>query len=150
MILFVCTGNLCRSPMAEYLLRKRLGNDSEWEVASAGTATVDGLPASERAVEAMKEKGIDMSGHVARCVTMGHVRSAAFVIAMATQHRDELLRRFPEAEGKVFLLKSVGTAPGADVADPIGMSLDTYRSTRDEIDADLADLTIFLHERGRV
>ncbi len=147
MILFVCTGNTCRSPMAEHLFRARAGTALGWQAVSAGVLAFPGAPASAEAVAALREKGIDLSGHRSRPVTRDLVEQADLIVAMTAGHRDELRRRFPAAADRIRLLHAFGTqAVEADVSDPIGQSMDVYRHVRDEIDSSLADLILFVRE----
>ncbi|MDK2857356.1 MAG: protein arginine phosphatase [Verrucomicrobiota bacterium] len=146
-LIFVCTGNTCRSPMAEGLLRQILGPDSGWQITSAGICAANGWPANPNAVEALREKGIDISNHVSRALTPALVQTADLLVTMTRAHRDAVLRMCPESEGKVFLLTSFGvTQAAADIYDPIGESLDVYRRVRDEIDAALPDLVLYMME----
>lgn len=147
MVLFVCTGNVCRSPMAEYLLRKWMGKNTPWEVKSAGVSTYDGMPASEEALVALSEEGLDASGHRSRFLTRELVDAADLVVVMTHAHRRVVLSQFPKAGSKVLLLNAFNAARrNEDVEDPIGMSLDIYRRTRDEMNAAMPDLVLHLHE----
>src|SRR5688500_221406 len=109
-ILVICTGNVCRSPMAEgflrTVLRRRLG-DRAPSVASAGTSGWEGSGAMAESVEAAGERGVDISGHVARRLTRGDVYDADVVVAMAAEHRDAVSRAMPEAAGRTFTLKEL-------------------------------------------
>jgi len=109
-ILVVCTGNVCRSPMAEGLLHnafvRRLG-DRAPEVSSAGTMGWEGSPAMPEAVEAAGEKGVDLHGHVARRLELPMLPDADLVIAMSQEHREEIERIAPEAGGRTFTLKEL-------------------------------------------
>ena len=136
--------------MAEYLLRARLPRGMRWTVGSAGVAASDGFPASAESILALREKGIDLMPHRSRALTRELVDAASAIVVMTAQHRATILERFSEAGGKVFLIKSFDSAAsGVDVEDPIGMDLETYRSVRDEIDACLPELILFLHETGK-
>lgn len=147
LVVMVCTGNICRSPMAEQLLLHWLGPDTPWEVRSAGIAAVSGLPASEEAVIALAEKNLDASRHVSRVLDQGLVDAADHIVVMTDDHRRMVQRRFPGAKGKVSLLKSYGPAgDGGDIEDPIGLSLAAYRQARDEMNAVMPDLVLHLHE----
>ena len=148
-VLVVCTGNSCRSPMAEGWLNRKLAGKG-WQAESAGVAAWDGAPASPEAVAAMREIGIDISGHRSRALTRPRVAGADLILAMTEDHRREIARRFPEAAGKVFLLDSFGPGPAQDVADPVGLPEDVYRRTRDELVRALGDFLLHLAERGEL
>ncbi len=144
-ILFICTGNVCRSPMAEYLLRHHLGRDSSWKIESAGTHAFEGVSASRHAVEVLRELGIDLTLHRSRGLTADLVRSARLVVAMTAAHAEEVKRRFSEASGKVVLLKSFDKdSRGGDIHDPIGESKEIYDNICREIDEALLDLILYL------
>jgi protein-tyrosine-phosphatase len=136
-ILLVCTGNICRSPLAEALLRRTLeqrGVDGV-SVTSAGTGAWDGAPASEGAYLVGLERGLDLSGHRARLLTRELVEEADLILTMARHHRarvDEL-----GGEGRVFVLGEYGGREGdeAEVSDPFGGDLDVYRDTCAELEA---------------
>lgn len=147
LVIFVCTGNVCRSPMAAYLLRARLGRRSPWRVASAGVNAVRGLPPSVEAVQALEEQGIDLAGHRSRPLDAASVDAAALLVVMTGAHRRQIESLYPAAREKTFLLKDFDdSASDVDVHDPIGMSLATYRHVRDEIEAALPGLVHFLEE----
>jgi protein-tyrosine phosphatase len=109
-ILVICTGNICRSPMAEGFLRatlRRRFGDRAPTVASAGTTGWEGSAAMPESVEAAEERGVDISGHVARRLTRGDVFDADVVVAMAAEHRDAVSRAMPEAADRTFTLKEL-------------------------------------------
>lgn len=144
-VLFICTGNTCRSPMAEALFRERMGHDTDWLAQSAGMYAAEGAPASPEAIETLRQIGIDLTSHCSRPLTNEMAFSADLIVTMTAGHRDELLDYLPELGHKVFLIKSFGTSRvAADVSDPFGGSLNVYRKTRDEIDQALSDLILFL------
>src|SRR5258708_3166420 len=136
-ILLVCTGNICRSPLAEALLHRALEQRSVEgvSVTSAGTGAWDGAPASEGAYLVGLERGLDLSGHRARLLTRELVEEADLILTMARHHRarvDEL-----GGEGRVFVLGEYGGREGdeAEVSDPFGGDLDVYRDTCAELEA---------------
>lgn len=150
MILFVCTGNTCRSPMAEALFRHRIGRDMNWETQSAGVYARTGSPASPNAIEALRELGIDLTPHRSQTVTAELVQQSSLIVAMTSGHAAQILEWFPEVGNKVCLINSFGTSKvPADVSDPFGGSLNTYKQTRDEIDRALSDLILFIRSKQK-
>ncbi len=128
-ILFVCTGNTCRSPMAEYLLRdmaERAGLSAQLEVTSAGLAACDGDPISENAAEVLLERNIDASRHRARRVTTELIDRADRIYVMTEAHRRMITAVVPEAAAKLRVMQ---------VSDPYGGGLDIYRECLREIEA---------------
>jgi len=145
-LLFVCSGNTCRSPMAERLMSALLGPDKTWTIRSAGIGASEGSPASEGAERALREQGLSLEGHRAHRLTEADVRRADWIVTMTRDHRDLLVSDYPEAAAKTRTLHSFGTRhQDADVMDPFGGGLDTYRLTRDEIAGSLADLILAIY-----
>lgn len=145
LLLFICTGNICRSPMAEYLMRKRLGPRSPWRIRSAGIFTFDGQAASPEGVEVLAEQGIDMRAHRSQRLTRDLIDDASILVVMTASHRDQIVSQYRDAREKVFLLRSF--APGrhsGDIDDPIGSPSAVYRNTRDAIDDALPGLQEFI------
>jgi len=138
--------------MAEYILRARLGDKSDWKVASAGVAAADGEPASEEAVVVCRELGLDLRRHGSQQVTRALMENSRWVVVMTEMHREVLARQYPEFHARIRLLKSFGFSGAfGDIPDPIGGSLDVYRTVRDAIESAISDLVLFLMEQdGRV
>jgi protein-tyrosine phosphatase len=132
-VLVVCTGNVCRSPMATAILRSWLERDlvPDVEVSSAGTYAQEGAPASRAGDVVLKENGITPPIHRARLLHRSIVENADIVFAMEASHAYEILRIAPDAERKVHLLGGYGAddLAGKDLTifDPIGGSDDDYR-----------------------
>lgn len=135
-VLFVCTGNICRSPLAEALFKRELerrGADGI-DVGSAGTGAWDGTPASEGAYLIGLEHGLDLSDHRAQLLTREIVKGSDIILTMARHHRTRAQEL--GGEGRTFLLgEYVGLkGPGAEVSDPFGSDLDVYRNTYENLE----------------
>jgi len=134
-ILFVCTGNTCRSSMAEAIARKMLRDrkkQDQVQVFSAGTCALPNARATEQAVAVMREMGIDLRAHRATLLTPELVKEAGLVLTMTGAHKEQVKRLIPEAQEKVFTLAEFAGA-GADILDPIGKPADVYRQCAAEL-----------------
>ena len=127
-ILVVCSGNICRSPIAEGLLRRalerRLGGTAP-VVGSAGTIAIDGAPAMPESIEAARERGVDIRMHTARPLTPELIDDADLVVTMAAEHRDEVRRLVPGAVPRTFTLKELTRVLEALPATESDLRLDT-------------------------
>ncbi len=136
-ILFVCTGNSCRSPMAKEYFEKRLKElgREDVEVACAGIAQIASGPATEYAKEVMKEEGVDLSKHQSRPVTDEELKGSDLIFVMENRQRLYLIARYPKAAGKIYLLKDfkkIGELTFSnepDIPDPIGRDIEFYKKT---------------------
>ena len=135
-VLLVCTGNICRSPLAEAILLRELRERGveHIEAVSAGTGAWDGAPASEGAYLIGLEHGLDLSGHRARLLTRDRVQNAELVLTMARHHRARVHEL--GGEGRTHVLGEYAGRTGADVevSDPFGGDLELYRATYGELE----------------
>jgi protein-tyrosine-phosphatase len=136
-ILFVCTGNTCRSPMAEGALRSLLAKKrpEKFEVSSAGTMGASGYPATLYAIEAAKIWDADLSKHQSQPLTKSLIERADLILGMSEEHVREVLRMNQDAADKTFLFTNFPdpSQHGPGIEDPIGRSLDQYNRTFLEI-----------------
>ena len=126
-VLFVCTGNTCRSPLAEHLFVK-LSREAGLSVtaASAGTKAAYGMPLSRGAAAVFAARGIGPVVHRARRVDKSLLDAAEAVYVMERAHRDEILTRFPDAKAKLFVLREAAGLKPLDVEDPVGADAAEY------------------------
>jgi protein-tyrosine-phosphatase len=134
-ILFVCTGNICRSPMAEGLMIERLRQEGKPSlfVLSAGIFANPGNFPDPFAVQVAREAGIDISGHRARVVNNENLSWADIVLAMESGQQGFIAMEFPRHSAKVVLLGNFKRSQGGEIADPYGASLEDYRTCFGEI-----------------
>ena len=131
-ILVVCTANICRSPMGEYLFREKLGMDNGYEVASAGVNALVGKPADENVVAVLEGHGVDASGHVAQQLTASLSASFDLILPAEADHKRWIERNFPMTVGRVQLL---GRWKGnMDIPDPYRRGRSAFDSTYDLLD----------------
>ncbi|HYV26282.1 MAG TPA: ribose 5-phosphate isomerase B [Candidatus Eisenbacteria bacterium] len=148
-ILFVCTGNICRSPMAEGLFRHATGGRGNYRVLSAGVGAADGLPPSEFAARALKELGIDISQQRSRLLTADLVHQADYILGMTHSHVDAITLLYPQAAEKTFLLREFDETLDAyenDISDPIGGSYEVYLNCRDQIEQGIFSMLKFIEQ----
>ena len=148
-ILFVCTGNVCRSPMAEGLARHLLRERNDIQVLSAGVGAMLDAPPSPYAVDAMAELGIDIAHYRSQPVVTDLVDNADFVFGMTRGHVESLQLLFPAAAEKTFLLREFDDTADEydkDIPDPIGHSREMYTHVRDQIQQSLKSVIAFVDQ----
>jgi glycine hydroxymethyltransferase len=151
-ILFVCTGNVCRSPMAEGLFRHAVKGNGRFRVLSAGVGAAEGQPPSPHAVRALKELGIDISRQRSRMLTPELVQEADYIFGMTHGHVDAVTLLFPQAVEKTFLLREFDETLDVfekDISDPIGGSYEVYLNCRDQIEQGLASMLHFIEQTSQ-
>ena len=135
-ILFVCTANICRSFMAERIFRKKSEKSGRSDISalSASLSDMNGAPADPKAADLLEEKGFDGHGHKSRLLTEEIAAETDMILVMEQQHRDMIIEKYPDAAGKIFLLKPFYTSctqPDSDhtndISDPHKRSNYHYR-----------------------
>jgi len=148
-VLFVCTGNICRSPIAEGLFRRLTGNRKDIEVASAGVHAVRGQPPSLYAVEVCAAEGTDISGLRSQPLTGTLVDQATHIFAMTGVHLETIQTLFPQSAEKTFLLREFeepGTTVWRDLPDPIGLGREVYEDCARTIKNALPSVLAFVEQ----
>ena len=148
-VLFVCTGNICRSPIAEGFFRRLLGNRKDIEVVSAGVHAVRGQPPSLYAVQVCAEEGADISSLRSQPVTAALVGRATHIFAMTGAHVETIQTLFPQSADKTFLFREFeepGTTVWRDVPDPIGLGREVYEDCARIISNALPSVLAFVEQ----
>ena len=146
-ILFVCTGNTCRSSMAEGIFKEKLKtiNENNIKVSSAGISAIEGQRANEKAIKVLKEKGIDISSHRAKQLTNEMIKQSDLILTLTLSHKKLISEYFPNSINKIFTLKEYGQKindeksdrNNLDIADPYGMDYNVYKQSMMEIEVEL-------------
>jgi protein-tyrosine-phosphatase len=138
-IMFVCTGNTCRSPLAEAIARKFAIERGlqDVEALSAGTSAHDGAPASDGALLVGMERGMDLGGHHAQTLSRDLVHDADLILAMGPHHLERI--EALGGAGRAYLLSDFAShgSSSRPISDPIGAELDVYRATADELEEEI-------------
>ena len=147
-IFFICLGNLCRSPMAEYLFRAYFKNRKNiiMNVSSAGFLNQRGKHVPEEISLLMKNSGIDISGHRSSPITPERIIDSDLIIVMEIKQKDELLRKYPECASRIFLLSQLDALnpEERDIGDPIGQTFSFYQYCFNEIKVLVEELARYI------
>ena len=136
-VLFVCTANICRSPMAVAIFRKILqhkGVMEEWRVESAGTWSLEGQPAAEISQEVVRTRGMDISDHRSRGISPQLIKSFDLILTMEKGQKEALEVEVPEYASKIYLLSEMANAYD-EIDDPIGLSIIDFENTANQMES---------------
>jgi protein-tyrosine-phosphatase len=132
-ILFVCTANICRSPLAMAIYKSKISNQSGWKIESAGTWAAEGLPAASNTQIVAKEYGIDLTNHLSRQVTLEILSQFDLIITLEKNHKEALKNEFKQLNAHIFFLSEI-IGGSFDIKDPMGGSIEEFYETAREID----------------
>lgn len=153
-VLFICTANICRTPMAEVYLRTLVDSEAlsdKVEVLSAGTWAINGVPPSENSQQVCMENGMDSSELRSKPVNPTLLNRSDLVLCMTTEHKNDLVTIFPHCENKIFTVKEFCNPIPPEklsIKDPHGRSLEIHRATFEEIRFEIDRMWPTLKERA--
>ncbi|TKJ16565.1 protein-tyrosine-phosphatase [Candidatus Woesearchaeota archaeon B3_Woes] len=150
-ILFICTGNTCRSAMAEgifkKMLKERTEDDTRFNIISAGIFALQGMRPTSEAIKVMVEQGVDISRQIATQVQEDLVKKADIILVMSNTHKDYIRTKFTFAQDKIYLIKEFAqigefksiqkTNENYEIVDPLGRPIEFYRIVARELKENL-------------
>ena len=148
-VLFVCTGNTCRSPMAEALFRELVKERADYQVSSAGVAAAPGMPASKHTAALLKERGLDLASFQSRMLDQKILEQATHVFAMSSHHMAAIVDEFPAQADKIYLVSEFAAEDalrGKDVSDPFGQGRFAYEETLQGLEKMLPSLLAYIDQ----
>jgi protein-tyrosine-phosphatase len=135
-IMFICTGNICRSAMAHWLMKKKLQekNINNIEIYSSGIYAENGDTSTEEAIEVMEEYGVNLKQHKATNTAKSNIKEMDLILCMTASHKHALMQIYPNLSNKIYTLKEYVGINEIDIKDPWGYGIVTYRYCASEID----------------
>jgi len=144
-ILFVCTGNTCRSPMAEGIFQERFQKFSKYKVSSAGLHANPKSPASQQTLQILDKRGVDFSDFRSQQLDVELVNEADYIFCMAQHHKDSILLSVPDSKIKVYLLSElIDKSLSRDIFDPYGMDMKAYEEVETQLDEAISNILDFI------
>jgi protein-tyrosine-phosphatase len=135
-VLFICTANICRSPMAQGLLRARVsegGESHDWRIESAGVWALPEQPAALFTRQVLQERGIGLGNFRSRPISRELLAEFNLVLTMERGHKEALRAAFPEFAGRIFMMREL-IGDTREIADPVGNPIEDYRDTAKEME----------------
>ena len=133
-ITFVCTGNTCRSVLAEGFMKAKSAVNEDFNISSCGTGASLVFKVPPVVLKLLEKEGVDLSKHISTQITKDIVKNSDYIFVMEKTHLNYIVKQFPDANGKTYLLKEfAGLNGGGEIPDPIGLPDGVYRERADEI-----------------